>query len=213
MKKLQLRERATQYGVGGLENDELVAIVLGHSDRERAKQLLENAGGMERLAIVGPDEHRRTPRVGIQAATRLTAAVELGRRTTIAKNDERKKMNSPRTSARYLLPRYGAAPTEQMGILSLNTRHYIVRDTVLTRGTIDRAAVSPRDVFRTALLSDASAIILWHNHPSGDPTPSEDDMMVTEQLRSAGDLVNIQLLDHIVVAAASYYSFQEHGRM
>ena len=213
MNEQRLRERAAQYGVGTLENDELVAIVLGHRDAGRAKEVLDNAGGISRLAGATADHHRRMHRVGPAAATRLSAAVELGRRTTMPRDDKPEKMTSPKVSARYLLPRYGAEATEQLGVLSLNSRHGLLRDIILTRGTVDETPLSPRELFRTALLTDAAAIIMWHNHPSGDPTPSEDDVALTNRVSEAGNLMNIQLVDHIIVAATSYYSFKEHGRL
>ncbi|MDE2906930.1 MAG: DNA repair protein RadC [Acidobacteriota bacterium] len=209
----RLRERAAQYGVGSLENDELVAIVLGHRDTGHAKEVLDNAGGIDRLAGATADDHRRMHRVGPAAATRLSAAVELGRRTTIPRDDKPEKMTSPRMFARYLLPRYGAGATEQLGVLSLNSRYGLLRDIILTRGTVDETPLSPRELFRTALLTDAATIIIWHNHPSGDPTPSEDDIALTERVTEAGNLMNIQLLDHIILTRASYYSFKEHGRL
>lgn len=209
----RLRERVAQYGVGTLENEELLAIVLGHGDPNHARKVLDNAGGITRLAGATADQHRRIKRVGPATATRLSAAVELGRRTTIPPDDQLQKMSTAAVCARYLLPRYGAEATEQIGVLSLNTRHGLLRDVILTRGTVNEAPLSPRELFRTALLTDAAAIVIWHNHPSGDPLPSEDDMALTERMSEAGKLINVELLDHIVVAAASYYSFKEHGRL
>ena len=111
--------------------------------------------------------------------------------------------------ASYLLPSHGSGPVEQFGVVMLDTKHRVIRTTVLSVGTLDASLVHPRELFRAAAECGAAAVVLFHNHPSGDPTPSADDMALTKRLVDAGVLMGIEVLDHIVLADSRYYSFKE----
>ena len=156
---------------------------------------------------------RRAPGVGSAKAAQILAAVELGRRTLSRAPAERTLFRSPQDVAAYLLPRYGAAAVEQFGVLMLDTKHRALRATVLSVGTIDASLVHPREVFRAAAVGGAAALVLFHNHPSGDPTPSMDDVALTERMVQAGTLMGIEVLDHVVLADVKYFSFKESGRI
>ena len=120
--------------------------------------------------------------------------------------------SSPRAVAEFLLPQFGNRPVEQFGVLLLDTKHRVLRTSVLSVGTLDASIVHPREVFREAAAAGAAAIVLFHNHPSGDPEPSEDDVRLTERLMAAGVLMGIDVIDHVVLADVRYYSFRENGR-
>ena len=113
----------------------------------------------------------------------------------------------------YLLPEFGARPVEQFGIVLLDTKHRLIRTSVLTVGTLDRSVVHPREVFREASSARAAGIVLFHNHPSGDPSPSPDDLALTRRMVAAGDIFGIEVLDHLVLTATRYASLRELGRL
>jgi DNA repair protein RadC len=111
--------------------------------------------------------------------------------------------------AEYLLPNYGGRPIEQFGVVMLDSRHRVLRTVIVSVGALDGTVVQPRDVFREAATTGAPAIVVFHNHPSGDPAPSEDDVHLTERLMEAGDLIGIDVLDHIVLGDGQFCSIKE----
>ena len=213
----RLREKLQRLGVAALGDNELVAIVLGSGSRgcgalELANRLLERAGGLHGLTRAAPDQlHVRG--VGTARAAQVAAAVELGRRTLVRSAHERPRYQTPRQLAWYLLPQYGAAQVEQFGVVMLDTKHRVIRIKLVSIGGLDAAIVQPREVFREATLASASAIVLFHNHPSGDPTPSDDDLTLTARLVRAGDIMGIDVLDHLILCEQRYYSLVEAGSM
>jgi DNA repair protein RadC len=120
-------------------------------------------------------------------------------------------MTSPRVVAEYLLPQFGNRRVEQFGVLLLDTKHRVLRCTVLSVGTLDASIVHPREVFREAVAGGAAAIVVFHNHPSGDPDPSPEDTKLTERLMAAGVLMGISVLDHVILGDARYFSYREKG--
>jgi DNA repair protein RadC len=148
----------------------------------------------------------------VARAAQILAAIELGRRTLSRTGGPRPQLVSPRAAAEFLLPQFGNRPVEQFGVLLLDTKHRVVRASVLSVGTLDASIVHPREVFREAIAAGAAAIVLFHNHPSGDPDPSEDDVRLTERLLAAGVLMGIDVIDHVILADVRYYSFRENGR-
>lgn len=212
------REKLAQHGAQSLGDNELLAIVLGQGARhesalEVATDLLAHNGGLVGLTRTGLDRLRRVRGVGTAKATQILAAVELGRRTLGAEVAPRRAFGSPRDVAAFLLPRFSAREVEQFGVVLLDSRHRLVRAQALTVGTLDCSVVHPRDVFRTALEANAASVVVFHNHPSGDPTPSPEDEALTRRLAAAGTLLGVDVLDHLVLADASYFSFREAGRL
>jgi len=124
-----------------------------------------------------------------------------------------RSLTSPRDSAAALLALLQDEPTEVFAILCLSTKHRVIAYHEVSRGTLDSTLVHPREVFKAALLANAAAIIVCHNHPSGDPTPTVDDVEVTRRLAASGQVLGIELLDHIVVGDGRYYSFKEGARL
>ncbi len=211
------REKLQRLGAAALGDNELLAAVIGHGSHHEsaldiANRLLGQAGGLHGLAKSLDTQLLGVTGVGPVMAVRILAAIELGRRT-LATPAERVQLCGPREVARYLLPRFGTRAVEQFGVVLLDARHRVLRTVVLSVGTADASVVHPRDVFRVAASAGATVIVLFHNHPSGDPTPSEDDMALTTRLIEAGELMGIEVLDHVVLADSSYFSFREGGRL
>jgi len=211
------REKLERLGAAALGDNELVAIVLGNGSREcdvleLANRLLERAGGLHGLPRSSLDQLCGRG-VGAARAAQVAAAVELGRRTLVRTALERPRYQTPQQLACYLLPQYGAANVEQFGIVLLDTRHRVIRIRVVSIGGLDATVVQPRDVFREAAAVGASAVVLFHNHPSGDPTPSSDDFALTQRMVDAGDIMGIDVLDHLILSEQRYYSMVEAGRL
>ena len=212
------REKLQRLGAAALGDNELVAIVLGSGSRgcgalELANRLLERAGGLHGLTRAAVGELHLVPGVGDARAAQILAAVELGRRTLVRGTADRPRLNTPRQLASYLLPQYGAGAVEQFGIVMLDTKHRIIRIKILSVGSLDTTVVHPREVFREATSASAAAIVLFHNHPSGDPTPSADDLVLTTRMVNAGDIMGIDVVDHLILADQRYFSLVEAGRL
>ena len=212
------REKLARLGAAALGDNELVAIVLGTgqpraSALDLANHTLTAIGGVSGLARVGTDDLLRIAGIGPARAAQVLAAVELGRRTVAHAGALRVQMTSPRVVAEYLLPQYGNRRVEQFGVVLLDTKHRVLRTTVLSIGTLDASIVHPREVFREAVAGGAAAIVLFHNHPSGDPEPSTEDTRLTERLMAAGVLMGINVLDHVILGDARYFSYREKGKI
>jgi len=210
------REKLLRSGVASLGDNELVALLLGTGVRARsalmvAQDVLERAGGVRGLARVGTDELRRVSGVGGSRAARLLAAVELGRRVIRSDVGKRPQLASPRDLAEYLMPIYAAHREERVGVVMLDAKRRLIRIEVLSVGTLDSSIVHPREVFRAATLASASAIAIFHNHPSGDPRPSEEDLQLTRRLVAAGEVMGITVLDHLILGEGCWFSFLEAG--
>ncbi len=208
------RERLRRLGATALSDVELVAILLGSGVPGRdavavATDLLRVSGGAEGLAGVPMERLTRTRGVGLHRATRIAAAIELGRRAVARPRPPRCRIASPAVAAEYLLPRVGRLREEHFGLLLLDTRHRLIREVVISIGSLDASLVHPREVFRAAAEHSAAAIVLFHNHPSGDPTPSADDLVLTRRLVQAGELMGIGVVDHVVLGDASWHSVRE----
>jgi DNA repair protein RadC len=210
------REKLQRLGAGTLGDNELVAIVLGHgrpnqSALDLANMLLDGIGGIEALARVRVDDLRNLPGIGPARAAQVLAAVELGRRTLTRAGRQRVQITTPRTAAELLLPLYGNRSVEQFGVVLLDTRHRVLRTTVVSVGTLDASIVHPREIFREATAAGAAALVLFHNHPSGDPEPSPDDVKLTQRLIAAGVLMGIDVIDHVILGDVRYCSLREKG--
>lgn len=212
------REKLARLGAASLGDNELVAIVLGQgrvrmSALDLANALLTWVGGVEGLVRARHDDLVAVGGIGDARAAQVLAAVELGRRIMSRGGRERAQVTSPRAVAEFLMPQYGNRPVEQFGIVLLDTKHRVLRTTVLSVGTLDASIVHPREIFREATAGGAAAIVLFHNHPSGDPEPSREDTRLTERLIAAGVVMGIDVLDHIILGDARYFSFREKGTL
>ncbi len=210
------REKLQRLGAGTLGDNELVAIVLGYgrpnqSALDLANLLLDSIGGIDALARARVDDLRNLPGIGPARAAQVLAAVELGRRTLTRAGRQRVQITTPRTAAELLLPLYGNRSVEQFGVVLLDTRHRVLRTTVVSVGTLDASIVHPREIFREATAAGAAALVLFHNHPSGDPEPSPDDVKLTQRLIAAGVLMGIDVIDHVILGDVRYCSLREKG--
>jgi DNA repair protein RadC len=211
------REKLARVGAAALGDNELLAIVLGHgrahaSALDLANAVLAEAGGLHGLMRVRYESLTRLHGIGAARAAQVAAAIELGRRTLTRAGRERVQLLSPRSVAEYLLPLYGGQPVEQFGVVLLDTKHRVLRTRVLSVGTLDASVVHPREVFREATAANAAAIVVFHNHPSGDPEPSDDDEILTRRLIAAGVLMGIDVVDHIILGDVRYCSLREKGK-
>jgi DNA repair protein RadC len=212
------REKLSRHGVAALGDNELVALVIGSGSGHRdalsvANALLAARGGLHGLTRSTGDELVRVAGIGRARAAQLIAAVELGRRTLAHAPSERLPIRNPREAASYLMPRFGSRGVEQFGIVLLDAKHRVMRTSVLAVGTLNSSIVEPRDVFREAAVGGATAIVVFHTHPSGDPEPSPEDVDLTRRLAAAGVLMGIDVVDHVVLGDLRYCSFKETGRL
>ena len=212
------REKLQAAGRHALGDHELIALVLGHGHRGRsalqlAAEVLGFAGGLHGLARTSVDQLAARVGLGPAKAARLVAAIEIGRRTLERLPEERLRFANPRELAHYLMPRYGAHPVERFGVVLFDARHQLIRERILAEGSLDAVMAQPRDVFRDAMTSGAAGIAVFHNHPSGDPYPSADDIQITQRLLSAGRILGIELIDHVVIGDAKYFSMREFGSL
>ena len=194
-----------------LGDHELLALALNRS-LTTAAALMTRLGGIHGIARAPLDELLRAKVPG-RRARQLWAALELGRRTLTHAPSARLQIRGPQDAVAYLMPRYAARSVEQFGIVLLDTRHRVLRSAVLAIGTLNSSVVEPRDVFREAAVGGAAAIVVFHNHPSGDPMPSPEDVELTRRLAAAGVLMGIDVVDHVVLGDVRYWSFKEAGQL
>ena len=197
------RERLLVNGGGALSDSELVAVLIrsgrpGRSALDLARDLLADRGGLEGLHGASAEELRRRG-VGPAKTASLLAALEIGSRLARAELPVGELLSRPAAVARYLQLRYSLCGQETMGALYLDTRNRMLAERELFRGTLDRAAVEPRIILKHALLRDAAGIVLFHTHPSGDPTPSAEDLAFTRRLAEAGEVMGVRLVDHLIL--------------
>ncbi len=211
------RERLWHLGAPSLTGQELLAILLGTGDGQRdalslaATLLAPGEGALRRLAARPPAELQRTTGIGPAKAARLIAAFELGHRLGREGRPALPRIAEPADVMRLVGPGLRDLQVEEFHLLALDTRSQVVRDVLVTRGLLDSSLVHPREVFRAAIAEAAAGIILVHNHPSGDPTPSAEDRAVTRQLVAAGQLLDLPVYDHVIVAGDRYVSFATAG--
>lgn len=212
----QPRRKAELYGIRALSTAELLAILLrtgrqGKNALETAEELLQKAGGINSLARMSLKELRQVKGVGQVKALQITAAFELSRRCAYEKTRSTDVISEPEALISWLQKEIGHSLQEEFLVVYLDHAHRIVHDQVLFKGTIDTSNVYPREVFRQALLYNSTAIMLVHNHPGGDVTPSDADLYVTARLMEAGKLFHIEVLDHLIVSGNAWFSFHREG--
>jgi DNA repair protein RadC len=218
MKELSLddrpREKLLRHGAASLGDNELVALVIGQGSRRGgvlsvANELLAAHGGLHGLVRSTPDGLSSVAGIGRARAAQMAAAFELGRRALARGPQARVHLRDPCAAGGYLLPQFGSRPVEQFGVVLLDSKHRVVRTKVLATGTLNTSIVEPRDVYREAVMGSAAAVVVFHNHPSGDPTPSPEDVVLTRRLAAAGVLMGIELVDHIVLGDSRFCSMRE----
>jgi DNA repair protein RadC len=156
------------------------------------------------------EDLRQLSGVGLARAAQVVAAVELGRRTLCAPPPRRRFLHA-RDFADWLLPQFGGRPVEQFGVVLLDARRGLMSTRIVSSGSVDASTADPREVFREAILTRAAGVVLFHNHPSGDPTPSREDVAVTRRLIAAATVIGVEVVDHLILGAGCYFSFHEHS--
>lgn len=209
------REHLMTYGAERVATEDLVAVVLGSGVRGRpvrqiARELIERVGGIERLSRASPRELAQMPGIGHARAARLASAFHLGRRALEEVRVRRPQIGCAEHVYERLWPRFAGLEQEVFVVLALDVRCTVAEEIEVGRGSLTEVAVEPREVFLPLLRRGAWAAVVAHNHPSGDPQPSPDDITITSRLRQVGELVGIPIVDHVVCAAGGFTSIAEH---
>lgn len=216
------RERLSELGADALRNAELIAILLrtgmkGVSAIQIAEQLLQKFGSLEALAVASLQELRQIKGVGPDKAIALKSAFTLAKRMARELQGDAPQLDTPERVARYVREETRSLTEERFQVILLNSRSRLIRMEALSHGGLDSVMVHSRQVFRLAITANAASVVVVHNHPSGDPAPSEADIKVTRDLIRAGDLLKIPVLDHIIMGRATegrpkdYSSLRELG--
>ena len=211
------RERLWSRGADALTTVELIAVLLGTGKVGEdvlavARGLLAaGEGSLRRLATRPPAEFQRTPGVGPVKAARLIAALELGTRLASELRPPVTRIRAPSDVVALVGSRIRDLAVEEFHVLALDTQSQVLRDVLVTRGILNSSLVHPREVFRAVIAEAAAGVILVHNHPSGDPTPSAEDRNVTSQLVAAGRLLDLPVYDHVIVAGDRWLSMASAG--
>lgn len=213
------RERLYQYGSENLSDEELISIILktgtkGISVKEVSLKLLENVGDIRRLKDIGINTLMRINGIGRVKAIEIKAAIELGRRIYIENNKlSGVILNNSLKIYEYFKDLVGNKKQEYFYTVYVDTKGRYIDKKCLFVGTINNSIIHPREIFKEAYLLSANGIICIHNHPSGDPTPSKEDMMITRKIKEIAVIHGIRLVDHIIVGIDSYYSFYEDNKL
>jgi DNA repair protein RadC len=204
--------RLHHAGSSALATSELLALVLGTADAPGlSADLLDAFGSLHQLARASKAQLMKVRGIGEAQAGRLVAMLELGRRLRIPPAEERPRVTSPADGANLLLGRMAHLEQEELWVVLLDTRNRVLGISTIYKGSLNTSVVRIGEVFRPAVEAPAAAVIVAHNHPSGDPAPSPEDVNVTRQMVKAGKLLDIELLDHLIIAAQGYTSLKERG--
>lgn len=201
--------------VTDLSDIELLAVILGTGTKERdvielSASILKKTGGLTAISRSGLREIAAEKGIGLKKAVKIQAAFELGKRT-ISAPPQRKHLSTPLDVYDLLLPETAGLQIEEFRVLVVNNKNMLIKKRVISIGTITEALVHPREVFRDAIRESGSGIIVTHNHPSGNSSPSKQDIETTKRLSDAGTIVGIPLIDHIILTDSDYYSMKENG--
>jgi DNA repair protein RadC len=204
-KTFPVAESVALYGPESLSDAQIIEAMLNRTRAGRAEEILHQAESLGRLVGMGPSELQA---LGLTKAEMARFAVlqEVQRRST--RSFDRPRISSPRAAGTYLLPKAAGWTEERFGMLALNAKGDLIADRILAHGTATACLISPREFFREALRFGATTALAWHNHPSGDPTPSREDCALTTRLRAAGESLGVPLADHMVIGCDRWHSFR-----
>ncbi len=210
------RERLQYYGASALSNAELLAILLRVGSRGEnvvalSTRLLKEFGGLSGLARAGFGDLARVKGIGVAKTAQLKAALELGRRLLLTSPDARPQITSPLEAANLLMLEMGHLEQEHLRTLLLDTKNRVLASPTVYVGNVNSSIIRVAEVFREAIRENATSLIVAHNHPSGDPTPSPEDVTVTRSIVEAGSLLNIAVLDHLIIGHQRFVSLKERG--
>ena len=212
------RERLARLGPEALRDAELLAILFRTGTRTTgavalAEKVLTHFGSLRALTQASLEELQEVKGLGAVKAVEIKAALELGKRLTLFTERDRVRITGAADVAKLLMPRYKDLETEHFKCLLVNTKNEVTRIVDVAQGGLDGAPAAPRDVFRQAIREGASGVIFCHNHPSGDPEPSADDIALTKRLSESGSLLGIRVLDHVIFGDGRFVSLKDRGMM
>ena len=210
------RERLIKVGAKAVSTAELLAIILrvggrGESVLRLAERLLAHFGSLAGLSRASINELQTVKGIGPAKAVEIKAALELGRRLVATSPEERPSINSPADAANLLMSDMMLLEQEHLRVILLDVRNKLIRVAPVYVGTLNSSHMRVGELFRAAIKENAASVIIIHNHPSGDPTPSSEDIKVTRQLIDAGDLLNISVLDHVIIGHRRFVSLKERN--
>jgi len=210
------RERLLNYGPSALSSAELLAIILRTGTQrenvvQMAHRLLIEFDGLAGLARAGASELMGHKGMGPAKVTQVKAALELGRRMLIASPDDRPQIRSPADAANLVMTEMSLLEQEQLRVMLLDTKNRVMTTKTVYKGSLNTSMIRVGELFRDAIRANCAALIVIHNHPSGDPTPSPEDIAVTRQIFDAGRLLDIEVLDHLVIGQQRFVSLKERG--
>jgi DNA repair protein RadC len=214
--ELRPRERLLREGPGALSDAELLAIVLrvGNASESAvalAERILAEVGGLRHLYDRSEEELSAIKGIGQAKIAQIKSALELGRRLASLAPEPRRRITSPQEVANWMMSRLRFSEQEHLVVLLLNTKNEVIRETTVSIGTLDMSVAHPREIFREAIRRSSAGILLVHNHPSGDPQPSPEDLQLTRQLVEAGRLLGIEVVDHVIIGDGRFASLREKG--
>ncbi|HIQ95265.1 MAG TPA: DNA repair protein RadC [Candidatus Limivivens merdigallinarum] len=212
-------EKCLSFGPQHLTDAELLAVLLrsgvkGMSALELSRKLLTASGfrkGLVGLYQLDIDELKKLPGIGEVKAIQIKCLLELSRRISKMNFEEKLSFHDPMSIAQYYMEDFRHCQQEQIYLLMLDTKGKLLAEKVISKGTVNASLVSPREIFLEALSHHAVSIVLLHNHPSGDPAPSREDLLLTERIREAGEILGIELLDHLILGDLKFVSLREQG--
>jgi len=212
------RERLKKFGPQALSGPELLALVIGRGIAGKsalviAHELLRRFKNIRRISEATIEELSTIDGIGLAKAAQLKASFELGRRQDLDDEPSRYEITNPKSVAKAVRASIEDRAKEHFKLVLLNVRNSILATPTISVGTVNASLVHPREVFKKAIAHGASSVVLAHNHPSGNPEPSEDDVKLTQRLVEAGRLLGIEVLDHIIVTTKEFVSFKERGLM
>lgn len=211
------RERLIKYGSEALSNSELLAIILRTGSKSETaidmatRLLISNKEGLKFLSTCTIQELSQVKGIGNAKASQIKAAVELGKRLKNYRNDNKIKISSPEDIADLVMEEMRYLKKEHLKVIFLNTKNIVIDMQDLSMGSLNASVVHPREIYSEAIRRSSAAIIICHNHPSGDPTSSQEDINITKRLFEVGKLVGIDLLDHVIIGDGCYISLKEKG--
>ncbi len=210
------REKLITLGEGALSNAELLAILLRVGSRtesavQLATRILTKSGGLRNLPHLTLEDLQENRGIGPDKAVTIKAALELGSRLATAPRQETGSISTPRQAADLFMEELRYKKKEYFKILLLNTKNHVISREEISVGSLSASIVHPREIFTIPLRKSAASVILFHNHPSGDPTPSQQDIEVTRRLVDAGNILGIAVRDHIIIGDGCFFSFREKG--
>lgn len=210
------REKLLKKGSKFLSTAELLALIIRTGTKKRtavelAQDLLNFYGGLSAIQDLSCEELQKISGIGTAKAAQINAVIELSRRIAALKNDKKDLVSNPIQAAELLAGEMRFLKQEVLRVILLDVKNKVISIPEISRGGLSSSIVHPREVFKEAIRRSSAGMILVHNHPSGDPTPSADDISITKKLIKTGEIIGIEVMDHIIIAGDKYLSFKEKG--